>query len=98
MTGRSLYLVAYDVRNPKRLRLVHKKMCGYGDPLQYSVFQCELSEAERHLMIADLSEIIHHSEDRILVVNLGHRKRRAKHSVRILGSQDLPDERGPVVF
>ncbi|MCA9729938.1 MAG: CRISPR-associated endonuclease Cas2, partial [Candidatus Eisenbacteria bacterium] len=40
---RSLILVSYDVCHPKRLRMVHKKMCGFGEWVQYSVFLCRLS-------------------------------------------------------
>jgi len=40
---RRVYLVCYDVSDAKRLRRTHKKMCGFGDPVQYSIFRCELS-------------------------------------------------------
>lgn len=98
MSERSLYLVAYDVRDPKRLRAVFKSMNGFGDPLQFSVFQCELSLAERQLMIGALSETINHSEDRILIVDMGRRKGRARKAVRFLGRQEFPAGHGPVVF
>lgn len=98
MSERSLFLVAYDIRDPKRLRAVFKKMNGFGDPLQFSVFQCELSPAERQLMISALAEIIHHVEDRILIADLGRRKGRARKAVRFLGRQTFPAEGGPVVF
>jgi len=39
---RSVYLVCYDVADDKRLRKTYKKMRGFGDPVQYSVFRCEL--------------------------------------------------------
>ena len=47
---RNVYLVCYDVANDKRLRRTFKKMCGFGDPLQYSVFRCELSPPEKQMM------------------------------------------------
>lgn len=68
---RRRYLVCYDICDPKRLRKVHKKMKGYGESLQYSVFCCELNARERVELDADLSELIHHEEDRILIVDLG---------------------------
>lgn len=68
---RRIYLVTYDIADDKRLRLVFKKMNGYGEHLQYSVFQCELSDKERVQMIAELSNIIHHKEDQVLVFSLG---------------------------
>ena len=37
---RNRHIVAYDVSDPARLRRVHRKMNGFGDALQYSVFAC----------------------------------------------------------
>lgn len=68
---RRRFLVCYDISDPKRLRKVHKTMKGYGEPLQYSVFCCELNRRERVELDGDLSEIIHHRDDRILIVDLG---------------------------
>lgn len=66
-----VYLVTYDIRDAKRLRKVFKTMKGYGDPLQYSVFRCELPEASYVRMKARLSEVIHHDRDQVLLFHLG---------------------------
>lgn len=68
---RRIYLVTYDIADDKRLRRVFKKMNGYGERLQYSVFQCELSDRERAQMVAELDSLIHHTEDQILIFSLG---------------------------
>lgn len=68
---RRIYLVTYDVCDDKRLRQVFKKMNGYGEHLQYSVFQCELSEKERTQMMAELTALINHREDQVLIFSLG---------------------------
>ena len=44
---RRLYLVAYDICDPKRLRKVFKTMRGFGEHLQFSVFQCDLTPMAR---------------------------------------------------
>lgn len=98
MSGRNVYLVAYDICDPKRLRMVHRKMQGFGDALQYSIFQCDLSAAERQLMVNALVDIIHHGEDRILIVNLGRRSGRVDTGIQILGKQQLPSDEGPFIF
>ena len=67
----TLYLVTYDICDEKRLRLVFKKMRGYGEHLQYSVFRCDLSEARKAQLIADLSDIVNCDEDQVLIFNLG---------------------------
>lgn len=68
---RKVYLVTYDISDDKRLRQVFKKMNGYGEHLQYSVFQCELSDKERIQMTAELNAIINHRDDQILIFSLG---------------------------
>jgi CRISPR-associated protein Cas2 len=52
-----LYVVAYDIREPKRWRGVFKTMHGYGEWLQLSVFQCRLSRRRQIEMIAALNEL-----------------------------------------
>ena len=37
------YWVCYDICDDKRLRKVFQTMRGYGDHLQYSVFECQLT-------------------------------------------------------
>ncbi|HIJ64560.1 MAG TPA: CRISPR-associated endonuclease Cas2 [Candidatus Hydrogenedentes bacterium] len=68
---RRIYLVTYDIADDKRLRRVFKKMNGYGEHLQYSVFQCELSDKERVQMVAELNPLINHREDQMLIFTLG---------------------------
>lgn len=68
---RNRYIVCYDVADPKRLNKTYKKMNGYGDPIQYSVFQCELSDMEILYMKEDLKEILNLQEDRVLIVDTG---------------------------
>ena len=68
---RNVYLVCYDVADDKRLRKTYKKMCGYGDPIQYSVFRCELSSIEKQLMKEALWAILNRQQDRVMLVNLG---------------------------
>ena len=68
---RNVYLVSYDVSDEKRLRRTYKKMCGFGDAVQYSVFRCELSPTEKQLMKEQLWEILTFAEDRVMLVDLG---------------------------
>jgi len=95
---RHRYLVAYDVSDATRLRRVHKKLLGFGDPLQYSVFQCNLSDVEKLRMVEGLSELIHHHEDRVLIVDIGPVEGRAAVAFEFLGvRQEVPMERQAVI-
>jgi CRISPR-associated protein Cas2 len=88
---RTRYIVSYDISDPKRLRRVFRTMKGYGDPLQFSVFQCDLSPSEKILMIEALSAIIHHRDDQVLLINIGPSEHRGRHSVDTIG-RALPEK------
>ncbi len=68
---RRRYLVAYDVADAKRLRHTYRAMHGFGDPVQYSIFLCELSPVERQLMVAKLTALLNLAHDRVMIVDLG---------------------------
>ena len=65
------YIVAYDISDPKRWRRVFSVMNGFGEWLQYSVFQCRLSAQRQAELIALLDGIIHHDHDHVLLVDIG---------------------------
>ncbi|MEW6261675.1 MAG: CRISPR-associated endonuclease Cas2 [Thermodesulfobacteriota bacterium] len=94
---RAAYLVSYDITDPKRWRKVYKTLHGFGDPVQYSVFICELSEADKVRMAAKLDGLIHHDDDQVLIVDLGPSPGRADQCVKALGRPYQPRERRPIV-
>ena len=91
------YIVSYDITCPKRWRKVYRAMMGYGDHVQYSVFRCELSDADKVAMIARLDALINHKDDQVLVVNMGPAPGRSDDSVIALGKPYTPKERVVVV-
>lgn len=82
---RRLYLVTYDICDPKRLRRVFKTMKGFGAHLQLSVFQCDLPSMDVVKMRAALEAIIHHTEDQVLLIDLGPTEGRPIKSIEALG-------------
>ncbi len=90
---RRLYIVAYDICDPKRLRRVYKTMKGFGAHLQLSVFQCDLPEIDLIKMKAALVEIINHQEDHVLIVDLGPTEGRPIKSIESLGQAFMQIER-----
>lgn len=64
-------MVAYDIRDPKRLRAVHKLLKAYGYPVQYSVFVCDLTRAEKTAFRWHLGGAIDHGADSVVIVDLG---------------------------
>jgi CRISPR-associated protein Cas2 len=67
MADRIWHLVAYDIRDATRLRKVAKKLGGYGDRIQYSIFRCRLDKLSLEKLRWELSEILA-PEDDLLVM------------------------------
>jgi CRISPR-associated protein Cas2 len=82
---RKSYLVCYDISDDKRLRRVFKIMRGYGDHLQYSVFECQLNATDLVKMRAELAAVIHHDKDQVLFVDLGPAEGRGDRVITALG-------------
>jgi CRISPR-associated protein Cas2 len=94
---RNVFLVCYDVCDDKRLKKVYKAMRGFGDHLQFSVFRCELSARERAEMIAELSPLIAHDEDQVLIIDIGPADGRASLVFQALGKPYVAPERHAVI-
>jgi CRISPR-associated protein Cas2 len=92
-----VYLVAYDIADPKRWRRVFRLMEGFGDWLQLSVFQCRLSRQRHAELIELLDGIIHHSDDHVILMDLGLADQVVPKVVS-LGKTYSPVERAPVVI
>jgi CRISPR-associated protein Cas2 len=96
---RNVYLICYDVCDPKRLRRTYKKMCGYGTPVQYSIFRCELSAVERQQLQESLWEIMNWDQDRVMVIDLGPTGARGDECIEFWGDprMKVPDRRAVIV-
>lgn len=94
---RRCYLVCYDVRDPKRLRRVHKLMKAYGEPWQYSIFYCTLKDIDRVRLENQLRETVNLKEDQVLVVDLGSNEDTARQSATVLGPSLPEADSGTVV-
>jgi CRISPR-associated protein Cas2 len=82
---RTSYLVCYDISDEKRLRKVFKTMRGYGDHLQFSVFECQLTAMDLARLRSQLSLIIDHGDDQVLFVSLGPAEGRGDRVITALG-------------
>ena len=98
MARRKRYLVAYDIREDKRLRRVHKTMKGFGWRMQYSVFICDLDPMELTALQTDLGEIIHHTLDSIAIVDLGAPNERGSECFQFMGIATRLPATGPVII
>jgi CRISPR-associated protein Cas2 len=77
--------VAYDVSDPKRLRAIFRKLHGFGNALQYSVFQCDLDRIGRVAMLREVLKIIDTVEDRVMIANLGPVNGQGEKAIQFIG-------------
>jgi CRISPR-associated protein Cas2 len=96
---RNVHLIAYDIACPKRYRQVYKAMRGHGEPLQYSVFRCELSDVELHKLKEQLWPVLNLSEDRVMIVDLGPIDGRGDECIEFWGNpkSTVPDRSAMII-
>jgi CRISPR-associated protein Cas2 len=96
----NIFLVAYDVVDDQRRTRVHKKLKGYGEALQYSLFRCTLSPAVRVRMKSELWQLLDLGEDRLLLVDLGPADGGAPEAIEIWGKpiDDPASSHGPRII
>lgn len=98
MAERSRLVVAYDIREPSRLRRVHKTTSSFGDPLQYSVFVCDLTAVELVALKTALRVDMDLRVDSVAILDLGPARSRGRSSVEFLGARRPLPEDGPVIW
>lgn len=82
---RNTYIVCYDVADQKRLRRVFKVCKDFGQHLQFSVFECDLTASEKLLFEEKLAAEIKREEDQILFIRLGPAEQRGQREITAIG-------------
>ena len=83
--ARTLFLIAYDVRHPRRLRHVHQVLKDFASGGQKSAFECYLSPSECKELLHRVALVMDCHEDALLLIKLG-----ASNSVELLGKAVKP--------
>ncbi len=73
MSHRQLYIAAYDIRKPSRLRAALKVVRAYASGGQKSVFECYLSPAEQRALLREIQQVMEIQEDRFFLLKLDGR-------------------------
>ena len=89
--------MCYDVRDPKRLVATYKKMSGYGDHVQYSVFLCDLSAKEIMFMREDLEEVLDTGQDSVMIVDVGPAGGQSDNCITTIGVAYHDVEKEPAI-
>jgi CRISPR-associated protein Cas2 len=82
-----LYLIAYDIANPRRLGRVHRSLKKQGLPVQYSVFTVVMKRRALLRLLDTLQRLILPAEDDIRCYRLPEHSR-----FNTLGRQYFPED------
>ena len=91
------YLITYDISDDKRRTKLFKLLQGEGDRVQYSVFFCDNNPMELARLRAAITEIIHHKEDQVILLDLGPAQHPLDNGLQIIGAPYKPLVRTIVV-
>lgn len=98
MTTRRRYLAAYDIRDDRRLRRVHKMMKAFGWSMQYSAFICDLDHMELTELRMRIADEINHSQDSIALIDLGDPRDRGRQCFTFFGVTPSLPTSGPMIL
>ncbi|MCB0988689.1 MAG: CRISPR-associated endonuclease Cas2 [Acidimicrobiales bacterium] len=97
MTARRRWLVAYDIRDDRRLRAVHDVVRCYGAMLQYSVYLCDLTPIEKFGLMVALRDVINHFYDSVVFIDLGEPSRTTSATIEFMGQSVQLPHRGATI-
>lgn len=89
MPERNLYLTAYDISAPKRLRRALYTVKGHATGGQKSAYECFLTEGERREVLNELGNILDERDDAIILLKLDTRSKMIPLGIAVLA--DDPD-------
>ncbi len=72
---RTLYIIAYDIVDDKRLNRVRYFLKGYSTGGQKSVYECFLTDGELKFVISNLKRLVLDIEDRVHIFQLDGRSK-----------------------
>ncbi len=87
MKKRNLYIAAYDITHPSRLRDGLQVLRDYASGRQKSVFECFLSEGEKRVLLTQMRALLDPEEDRFFLLRLDPRGK-----LRTLGKAIKPQD------
>lgn len=58
-----MYVISYDIVSDRLRNSIDKTLKGYGNRVQYSVFECKLSEKQYEKLYVKLKELMKNSKE-----------------------------------
>jgi CRISPR-associated protein Cas2 len=81
--------ISYDIADDKRRTKIHKMLKSYGQWMQYSVFECDVTDSQYAKLRSRLSKVIKPGEDSIRFYFLCAC---CKNKVERIGGEQVRDE------
>lgn len=94
---RRRYLVAYDIREERRIRAIGRVMKAYGWRMQYSVWICDCDPVELVDMRTAIGRCINHAVDSVSIIDLGSPAERGQSCFEFIGVRPRLPAQGPLV-
>ena len=94
---RNRYLISYDVSDDKRRNRIFKTLMGNGDHVQFSVFFCDLNDAELARLKGLLVRAVNHRQDQVLILDLGPAETDLDRRLECIGKHYDPPARVRVI-
>ena len=85
-----LHIVAYDIRDPKRMRKMALLCLDYGVRIQYSIFQLDFNKTLLDQFVAELKELADPDTDSIMIVPVCEKCRKSIQCVGQMQPFELP--------
>ncbi len=82
-----MYLIAYDIADPRRLSRVHRTLKKQGLPIQYSVFTVVIKRKALLRILESINRLIDPAEDDVRSYRLPE-----KPDIKTLGRQFFPED------
>jgi len=73
--SRTFFIIAYDIRDQRRLNRVRYFLKGYSTGGQKSVYECFLADGDLKFIVSTLKRLIFEAEDRIHIFQPDGRSR-----------------------
>lgn len=82
-----MYVISYDIVSDRLRNSIDKTLKGYGNRVQYSVFECKLSEKQYEKLYVKLKELMKNSkEDTIRIYRIC---KNCEDNLTILGTEKI---------
>jgi CRISPR-associated protein Cas2 len=89
MSEKTFVVVAYDISNDRRRTRLHQRLLDYGQPVQFSVFECLLDAAQLKKMKAMVRKTIRPRLDHVRYYRLCAA---CREKIEVIGQTEVTDE------